>query len=350
MHMEEFHFLMNKTISKHLNPLLRLAGLLSTIIWINTAWCQPTNDGTATRLSFGRIMPDEPIGQVIAFNNPLNEPLVVENIQLTPPLTAQDITYLILPGAEGSFKLVLGEERQTGAYEGLVRVNFKDGKHPPIMFEIEGFIIPPIEFKPYAAFFVATHFGTQRTASIEIINHREQTLLLTAAKSESERFSTQLETIESGEHYRLSLTLDGTKEPGKKKEEIILLSDPPLDKPLRVQANTIIREAVYTFPDTVGLGRLPLKVATDNDAVQTLSQTLMVYRPGTTDFEIKASVNLEYITLESERGPDGDRYQLTLTLIPEKVVPGKIEGVIRISTNDEDFSVLEIPLTGYILD
>ena len=170
-----------------------------------------------------------------------------------------------------------------------------------------------------------------------------------AAKSDSDRFSTKLEVIEPGQHFRLSLILDGVAEPGNKKEEIILLADPPMDKPLRVQANTIIQEPV-TFPDSVDLGSLPLHVATDIDAVQTLSQILMVYRPDTTDFEIEASVNLDFITLESERGPNGDRYQLTLTLISENVVQGKIEGVVRIKTNDEKFSVLEIPVSGYILD
>lgn len=329
---------------------LRWVILVFSFIWVSSALAQPVTDDATTRLSFGRVMPDEPIEQAIAFLNPGSEPLVVENIQLTPPLTAEDITYLILPGAEGSFKLVLGKERRMGEYEGLVRINFKDGKHAPILFEIEGFIIPPIEFKPYAAFFVATHFGKQRTASIEIINHRDQPLLLTDVKSDSERFSTQLETIVPGQHYRLSLTLDGTSKPGKLEEEIVILSDPPMQKPLRVQANTIIRDAVYTFPDTVAMGNLPLKVAADHDAVQTLSQTLMVYRPDSSDFEIETSINLDYITLESERGPDGDRYQLTLILIPEKVTPGKIDGVVLIKTNDDKIGTLEIPVVGHILD
>jgi len=337
-------------IANHTNPFNGLRGLLVLIVWVSTAFSQAIGDDSVARLSFGRVMPDEPIEEVIGFNNPVDEPLVIENIQLTPPLVAKDITYFILPNAEGSFKLVLGEDRQPGPFEGIVRINFKDHKHPPITFEIEGFVIPPIEFKPYAAFFVATHSGTQKTASIEIINHRDEPLLLTAAKSDSERFSTELDTIETGQHYRLNLILDGNAKPGKKEEEIILLTDPPMDKPLRVQANTIIREAVYTFPETIDLGSLPLKVASDTDAVQTLAQTLMVYRPGTSDFKVEATVNIDCLSLESERGPDNDRYQLTLTLIPEKVVPGRIEGLVKIKTNDEKHDILEIPVSGYILD
>jgi hypothetical protein len=84
--------------------------------------------------------------------------------------------------------------------------------------------------------------------------------------------------------------------------------------------------------------------------VQTLRQTLMAYRPDTDDFEVEASIDLDYIKLVSERGPDGDRYQMDLTLIPEKVKPGKIEGTVSIKTNDKEFPVLNVPVSGYILD
>jgi hypothetical protein len=41
---------------------------------------------------------------------------------------------------------------------------------------------------------------------------------------------------------------------------------------------------------------------------------------------------------------------MTLTLIPGNVSPGLIEGVVRIETNDRKFSVLEVPVSGYILE
>lgn len=306
--------------------------------------------GNAVRLSFGRVMPDDPIEQVIEFANPTNEVLEIESIQLSPPLLAKDYSPIVLPGMKGAFTLVLGTERSPGPFKGSVQVNFKEFKHPPLIFEIEGYVIPPIEFVPGPAFFVATHSGKLKTASIEVINHRDEPLFLKSAQSHNDRYTTSLETIEEGQHYRLSLTLDGAKEPGDQTDEIILRADPPLDEPLKVQANTRIRARVYHFPDSVDMGSLPLKVAKDGEMVQKLSQILMVYRPGTDDFKVDASTDLDYIGLVGERGPDGDRYQMTLTLIPEKVKPGKIEGTVTIKTNDEEFPVLGVRVTGYILD
>ena len=302
------------------------------------------------QLSFDRVMWDDPVSEVLSFHNPTDQILEIKKISLTPPLRAEDITHLILPGAKGSFRLVLGEDRQPGDFRGTVRVDFKKGVLPSQIFEVQGYVVPPIEFEPYPAFFIATHAGESKTSSLQILNHRDEALVLTSAESHSNRFSTKLVTLEAGKRYRLDLTLDGNADAGRRSEEIILHADPALQRPLVVQANTIIREPVYHFPDSVDLGALPLKIARDNNMVKSLSQVLMVYRPNTSGFEIEASVDLDYVDLRSEPGPDGDRYQLTLTLIPEKVAPGKIDGFVRINTNDLEFRVIEVPVTGYILE
>jgi hypothetical protein len=325
----------------------RVAGVLLFVLFANVSYGQQSKN-EITRLSFGRVMPDQVVEEVITFQNLNDKALEIENIQLTPPLLAEEVTHLVLPDAEGSFKLVLGAGRPFGSFEGVVHINFKTAIQAPIAFAVEGFVIPPIEFKPYPAFFVTAPAGTAKTASIEIINHKDEPLVLTGVESGSDRFTTELESIEKGRHYRLSLTLDGTAEAGRRTDEIILVTSPPMDKPLSVQANTYVRKRVYSFPDTVDMGALPYKIATDAKAVQSLKQTLMVYRLETNDFQVDASVDLDFIALESERGPEGDRYQLTLTLIPEKVISGKVEGVVRISTNDEEFSEIEVPVSGHI--
>lgn len=326
--------------------------LISLVLWalVTPASAQIDDITPSARLSFGRIMFDQEIEQSIELSSPANHRLTVSNIQLTAPLLARDIQTVIKPGENLRFVLALGKERLFGEYEGSIQINFEEKDVEPILLMVEGYIVAPIELKPARAFYVVTNQGKNKSAYIEIINHRDIPLNIKNAHADSDRFTTRLETIIPGEHYRLELLLDGSAATGEKSEKIILETDQGKSVGMYIQANTIIREKVFTAPKIIDVGALPRHVATDTAAATSLAQILMVYRPDTTDFEIKASVNLDYITVTSERGPDGDRYQLTLTLIPEKVVPGKIEGMVRISTNDEDFSVLEIPLTGYILD
>jgi len=301
-------------------------------------------------LSFGRIMFDQDIEQAIVLSSPSAHAVTVSDIQLTAPLLARDIQSVVNPGENIRFVLAVAKKRIYGEYEGSIKINFEDEDVEPILLMVEGYIVPPIELNPTRAFYVVTNRGQNKDAFIDIINHRKQPLNLKRAYSNSDRFTTILETISEGEHYRLKLLLDGNAASGEKSEKIMLETGLGKDGVMYIQANTIIREHVFTAPERIDMGALPWSVASDTNSVTGLAQILMVYRPGTTDFEIETSVNLDFVNIVSERGPEGDRYQLTLTLIPEKVVPGKIYGKVRIITNDDQFAVLEIPVSGFILD
>ena len=329
--------------------LLLLIGMVA-LSTVSTVPAQTIDTTPSARLSFGRIMFDQEIEQAIILSSPANRRLTVSNIQLTAPLLARDIQTVIEPGENFRFILAIGKERLFGEYEGSIKINFEQEDVQPIVLGVEGYIVPPIELKPTPAFYVVTNKGNDKSASIEIINHRKQPLNIKRAYSNSDRFTTKLETISPGEHYRLNLLLDGSAASGEKSEKIMLETGQNNSAEMYIQANTIIREHVYTAPKIIDMGALPKSVVTDATAVASLAQILMVYRPNSTNFEIEASVNLDFIGLKSERGPDGDRFQLTLFLIPEKVVPGKIEGVVKIKTNDEEFSVLEVPVSGHVLD
>jgi hypothetical protein len=304
----------------------------------------------ATTLSFGRIMYDEAVEQTIVVANPFDRKISISNIQLTPPLQAQEIQPTALPGENFSFHLLIGENRRFGEYEGWIRINFEDDQLEPIIIAVEGYVVPPIELKPGPAFYVVTRQGEDKAAFIEIINHREQPLVISDVRSESSRFTTKLEVKAPGKQYVLKLFLDGHAEAGQKTEKILLTTEPNESPPMTILANTIIQPRVYTFPASVDLGALPIGLATDKASVSRLAQTLMVYRLNSTGFEVSVSTDLEFLDVESERGPNGDRYQITLTLIPERIVPGEIDGLVRIETNDEAFRLLEVPVVGYILD
>jgi hypothetical protein len=61
------------------------------------------------------------------------------------------------------------------------------------------------------------------------------------------------------------------------------------------------------------------------------------------------SSDIPGLTLKSERGPKGDRYQVEVTLAPEKVRVGSLTGSIVIETNDAEFPRIIVPVTGRIV-
>jgi len=327
----------------------RLTGLILGLFWGGAAVAQVTGDAGLTRVSLGRVLPDQPVEQVVTFDNPTGEVLTVGNVRLTRPLVIQKITPVIEPGAQGRFTVTLGKERDAGPIDGIIIVNFENDAMAPLAYRVEGYVVPPVEFRPRAAFNIVTQRGTAQQASIEIINYREQPLRLTGIDYESDRYTARLHTLEPGRHYRLELTMNGQGTAGHRREWLRVLNDDTELPVLKVRVDTLLREKVYAFPESVDLGELPLDVASDPEAVSRLAQTLMIYRPGTGDFRISPSTDLESIRYTYERGPDGDRFQFTISLIPEKLRVGPVNGSILIKTNDREFPEITVPVHGEII-
>jgi hypothetical protein len=120
---------------------------------------------------------------------------------------------------------------------------------------------------------------------------------------------------------------------------------------LTIPAHTLMRERVYTFPDEIDLGALPIKTVREQpELLLRTAQTLMVYQAGGRSFEISASTDIAGLTIRTARGPQGDRHQLTIALDPTfAIAPGPIAGSVFIRTNDPAFRELRVPVHGALL-
>jgi len=140
----------------------------------------------------------------------------------------------------------------------------------------------------------------------------------------------------------LDLKPDG---PGGRSTDTILIATSSKRLPkLNIAANTYLFEKVRTFPDAVDFGAVRA-----NDA-RRAPQTLMIYQADGSDFQVKVGTDVAACQLKSERGPNGDRYQITVSLIGDALSAGPIKGSITIETNDPQFPRLTVPMSGWILD
>ena len=164
------------------------------------------------------------------------------------------------------------------------------------------------------------------------------------------RFTTRLDTIEAGRRYKLTLFLDGNGEKGRHRDAITLKTTSRTTPEFKVVANTLVRESVYAFPDVVDFGKFPVALLRANPAAAArVAQTVMVFQKGGTDFRMEVTSDLPNVEVKSERGPAGDRYQLTVTLVGEKSQAGPVRGSLHIRTNDPDVPKLTLPVSGQLL-
>ena len=157
-------------------------------------------------------------------------------------------TVRVEPGKTGRVTVQLETPRQPGEFKGAVVVNFRNEGIRPLAFWTTGELVPPIELDPMPAFFVSTQRGEDKTTWVEIKNHQPDPLDIFNVIHNSSRFTTRLEVLEEGQHYRLSLTLKGDGPAGRQTEPITLVTSSRERPFLELQAHTNINERVYTFP------------------------------------------------------------------------------------------------------
>jgi hypothetical protein len=205
-----------------------------------------------------------------------------------------------------------------------------------------------LEFVPFQGVVVATVAGSTGVSSIEIINRGSEPLEITGAEHSNERFTVLVETIETGERYRLTVTFDAQDQEGKAAEFLYLLTNRGR---VAIPVHTEVIPSVYVFPRSVYLGKFDLTdIRGNSETARTMAQILMVYRKNTTDFQIDVSSDVTFLKIESVQGPLGDRWENTIWLDPDSVVPGEINGTIVIETNDSEVPRLEVPVTGTLHD
>jgi Protein of unknown function (DUF1573) len=298
---------------------------------------------------FGKIVQGATIEHKFVLRNEGTSPLKIEELRMTTPLRISRIPAEIGPGKEDVLDFSLDTSALQGPFAGTILLTLNDPSMPYAELSLEAQIVGSVEVSPMAAIFVAGMRGQSKQASVEIVNHEPQALSIQSVEHPTQRFTTKLAVLEPGQRYRLSLLLNPQGPPGREAATILVRTSSKAAPVLRIAANTYMHERVYTFPEEVYFGALRLADFQLNpEFAQRTSQTLMVYEVGGSDFKVELSTDLPFLTLKSERGPLGDRHQITITLNREKLASGEIRGSILIKTNDPQFPTISVPVLGQV--
>jgi hypothetical protein len=304
-----------------------------------------------TRFDFGRAMYGSVVEHDFCVKNEGSAALKIAKASMTSPLLVTRMPRELAPGGEGLIHFKLDTAALSGPFKGQITVSLNDPDLPEADLSFEGVVIPPVEVSPLPAFFVAGLRGKEMSASVEIINHEPQPLHIVKIEHPTDRFTTVLETLQPGQRYKLTLILKPDGPGGRKTEPITVATSSDAQPTLEITANTFLHERVYTFPDAVDLGAIPISQIQKNPGLLSmLAQTLMVYQEGGSDFRAALRTDLPGLKLKWERGPEGDRYQTTIGLDPDKVHAGSYKGLLLIDTNDPAFPKMTVPISGQILD
>ncbi len=329
--------------------LCRIAGVIVCVLSEAAgAGAQPSRPGSAVT-DFGRIGIEDDWDHTFDFQNDSPEVLDIANVALTPPLIVTAMTARVEPHESGRVTVRLGRPRKKGEFRGSVTVNFKNQAAKPLVFRVVGELVPPIDFDPFPVFFVSTQRGQPKTASIEIISHEAQPFEIISVEHSGSRFTTEIEALEPGRRYRLSLKMTGEGPAGRMTDTITLVTTSRKHHTLQVRANTNLNERVHAFPDAIDFETISTQYlkARPQLAVD-LTQRLMVYQEGGKDFQISVQTDVPFLELSTSQAQLKDRYEVRASIVPEKLRAGSVNGSVVIATNDPEFPRVVIPIKAVI--
>jgi hypothetical protein len=328
--------------SRALPALLLLCA--SGIVWSDGGVVVPE-----TAFDFGRVVRGEVVEHEFVLRNDGRSPVRITRAIMTPPLLVTRMPGVLEAGATAGIAARLDTAQLQGAFPGELIVELEGARQIALSFE--GEVVGSVEVAPMSALFIAGQRGQRAQGTVELINHEAEPLQILAIEHPPEAFATMLETLVPGGRYRLTVELrpDG---PGGRRSDVILVRTSSRTTPLiRIGAHTNLRDRVHVFPDAVELGSFGIgQVRSDPGLLGRLAQTLMVYQSEGTDFRVHLDSDVRGLMLAAERGPQHDRYQLTVQLTPHELSVGEVEGSIRIRTNDPEFPELLVPVHGRITE
>ena len=304
-----------------------------------------------TAFDFGRVVRGEPIEHEFIVRNDGTTPVRVLRASMTPPILATRMPGVIPPGTTAHIATRLDTAQLQGAFQGELVVHLDDPSRPEVALSFEGEVVGQVEVAPMPALFVVGQRGRGAASSVELINHEAEPLQILDVQHSQDAFSTTLEPLVPGRRYRLTVTLRPDGPGGRRSDPILIRTSSRTVSSIRIVAHTNLRNRVYVFPDSVDLGSFELaRAKSELSLLADVAQTLMVYQVDGTDFQIRLDTDVPGLRLKSERGPAGDRHQITVQLEPGKLRAGDVEGSIRIRTNDPQFPQVLVPVHGRLTE
>ena len=328
--------------------LLRFIVVSLTLVCILDSHGQSKPPGTQA-FDFGTIGLEEDWQHTFQFTNGSSSALEIRDVNLTPPLVVTQMPARVLPGQRASVTVRMETPRDRGDFAGAVAVNFKGDGSKPIVFRVTGKIVRPIEFDPMPIFFLSTQRGQEKTASIEIVNHEADPFEILRAEYNNPRFRVVTETLEPGRRYRLSLIMNGDGPAGRMADTITVVTSSRSHPFVEIRANTNLNERVHAFPDSVDFGTISTSsLKARMQAPEELAVSLMVYQDGGKDFRIAVETDVPFLQVSTSQANLKDRFEIRLTLAPEKLRSGSVNGSVVIHTNDPEFQRLTIPVQAVV--
>jgi len=125
--------------------------------------------------------------------------------------------------------------------------------------------------------------------AVELVNHEAEPLEVHALEYAAERFTARVETVDAGKRLRIVVEPETGWSSRQGNGPAARANEQQAAPEISLSVSTLLRERVYTFPESVDFGTVRLSDLKRNPQLaRAVTQTLMVYGKDSSDFDVKS--------------------------------------------------------------
>jgi len=323
---------------------------LALLLVCSLLFAEGPADPSSTTYDFGTAKQGTKVLHAFEIANDGTSPLTIKGVELSMPGMTARFRPVISPGSRVHITVEWDTTHLTGEIEGQGLVRFADDSRIPIQILLKGVVKPPLEILPFPAIFLSSFQGENNERRLSIINNQDEPLTVTLQASDSKRLRASLVVVQPGHTYELVVTTTAGTLPGRYDEELSISTDNPVIGTVKIPVHLFVKPDLYVNPEALDFGQVSAdQLRNDPRSRSFLTQTFLVKKRAG-NFEIRR-ISSDLPGIEIIQDPinqQSSTYRIDVALNPEKIKPGKLEGLLEIDTNDQAFPRIEVPVKGYV--
>ena len=304
----------------------------------------------STIYDFGTVKQGQEIAHTFMLRNEGSEPLKISHVEISERGLKGRFRSLIGAGEEIEIPFVWDTSQVKREVEGKITLYLNDPDQPQVTLVLKGIVVPPIDILPFAAVFISEFNGKAKERSVTIVNNQESPLTITGLERDGVHFEAVVETVVPGKQHELRVTLLAGVPVGRYKEAVTLLTDDPAHPRLRVVVNLRVKPDLYVAPPDVDFGQVNLSgIQKKKPGMLPIATQIFLVKRRDSEMTITSvTTNLPFLDIQQDPPERGQIFRFDVGLKGNLIEPGKIDGTIRIKTDDPEYPELIIPVRGEI--
>ena len=296
---------------------------------------------------FGDAVQGRDVDHAFPIRNGTEQEIRISRVGVTDGLTVLGVDSLIPPGDSGSIRVRLTTTGRRGEVAELANVYGADTAKPIASLHVRGNVVLPLEVAPRRQAYFFTVKGEKASETLTLVAHDAKELHVTGVTSDHPRFSVKEEDAGDRQRRKLIVTLDPATPPGKYQGLITVATTSAAYPKVTIPTFAEVKDSLSTSIDTVRFGQVAYD-ALSNDVLN--QKSVLVSKRGGTAFRVVgATTDLPFMSVEVVPQAKAGDFIVNVRIAPKDAKRGRLQGTLRITTNDPSRPSIELPIRGNIV-